>query len=194
MNFYGHVTQSFGGYGIVTGHRVGLFGAYGQAPTIVNATCPPARVLPGSGQPFTRIGIDFSLTFNKEWNLFGAIMHGHDSSRIVCIARHCHGPKRILAWSVRELDYYPAQFFDMPDWFFAYRYDVIRNERQGDSNSNAFPGNYNDVDSHTCTWCDTSFINPPGRISPSMRNITAIARRRSARMEAICGAKRCWWD
>ena len=31
VNFYGHATQSFGGYGIVTGQRIGLFGAYGTA-------------------------------------------------------------------------------------------------------------------------------------------------------------------
>ena len=40
VNFYGHVTQSFGGYGIVTGQRIGLFGIYGNAPTVANATCP----------------------------------------------------------------------------------------------------------------------------------------------------------
>ena len=47
-----------------------------------------------------------------------------------------------------ELDYSPAllPLFDMPDWFFAYRYDLIRNNRQGDP---TFAKNYNNVDSHT---------------------------------------------
>ncbi len=49
VNFYGHMTQSFGGYGIVTGQRVGLFGAFGQAPTMVNATCPTCQGVAGSG-------------------------------------------------------------------------------------------------------------------------------------------------
>ena len=149
VNFYGHVTQSFGGYGIVTGNRVGLFGAYGQAPTIVNATCPTCQGIAGSGQPFTRIGFDISLTFNNEWNLFGAIMHGHDSSKLFASQDIATAQNASWHGAFVELDYFPAQFFDMPGWFFAYRYDVIRNERQGDANSTSFPGNYNDVDSHT---------------------------------------------
>ena len=34
----------------------------------------------------------------------------------------------------------------MPGWFFSYRYDLIRNERQGNA---TFAKNYNNVDSHT---------------------------------------------
>jgi hypothetical protein len=34
----------------------------------------------------------------------------------------------------------------MPGWFFSYRYDLIRNDRQGDP---TFAKNYNNVDSHT---------------------------------------------
>ena len=63
VNFYGHMTQSFGGYGIVTGHRIGLFGAYGNAPTVANATCPGCQGVAGSGQPFYRIGADVSFTY-----------------------------------------------------------------------------------------------------------------------------------
>ena len=149
MNFYGHMTQSSGGYGIVSGKRVGLFGAFGQAPTIVNATCPTCQGTAGSGQPFNRIGADVSLTFNGEFNVFGAIMFGHDSNQL--FASQGIATPQSASWhgAFVELDYYPTQFFDMPDWFLAYRYDVIRNDGQGDSNSDAFPGNYNDVDAHT---------------------------------------------
>ena len=149
VNFYGHITQSFGGYGIVTGNRVGIFGAYGQAPTLVNATCPTCQGVAGSGKPFTRIGIDVSLTFNGEWNVFGAIMHGHDSAQLFA-SQGIPTPQN-ASWNGAfvELDYAPALFFDMPDWFFAYRYDVIRNDRHGDGNTDVFKGNYNDVDSHT---------------------------------------------
>ena len=80
--FYGHITQSFGGYGIVTGNRVGIFGAYGQAPTMVNATCPTCQGVAGSGKPFTRIGID-EFDLQREWNVFGAIM------RMAMTARNC---------------------------------------------------------------------------------------------------------
>jgi hypothetical protein len=34
----------------------------------------------------------------------------------------------------------------VPDWFFAYRYDIIRNDRQGDA---TVAHNYNNVDSNT---------------------------------------------
>lgn len=79
VNFYGHMTQSLGGYGIVTGHRVGLFGAYGTAPTVVNATCPSCQAVAHSRQPLHRVGGDFSLTFDGQWNLFGALMYGNNS-------------------------------------------------------------------------------------------------------------------
>ena len=38
--FYGHVTQSFNGYGIVSGHRIGLSGWVGEAPTVSNPFVP----------------------------------------------------------------------------------------------------------------------------------------------------------
>jgi hypothetical protein len=148
VNFYGHVTQSFGGYGVVTGHRIGLFGVYGDAPTMVNATCPTCQAVAGSGQPFSRIGVDLSTTFNGEWNLFGAFIHGNDSKNLF-VSQGIAGAQN-ASWNggFVELDYYPTllPFFNVPDWFFAYRYDIIRNDRQGDP---TFAHNYNNVDSQT---------------------------------------------
>jgi hypothetical protein len=148
MNFFGHMTQSFGGYGIVTGQRIGVFGAYGSAPTLVNPTCPTCQAIAGNGQPFSRLGVDVSLTFNGEWNLFGAWMYGNDSKNM--FASQAIADAQNASWNGAfiELDYYPTllPFFNVPDWFFAYRYDLIRNNRQGDP---TFAKNYNDVDSHT---------------------------------------------
>jgi hypothetical protein len=149
VNFYGHVTQSFGGYGVVTGHRIGLFGVYGDAPTMVNATCPTCQAVAGSGQPFSRIGVDLSTTFNGEWNLFGAFVHGNDSKNLFASQSTITSPQN-ASWNGAfvELDYYPTllPFFNVPDWFFAYRYDIIRNDRQGDA---TVAHNYNNVDSNT---------------------------------------------
>ena len=147
VNFYGHMTQSFGGYGIVTGQRIGVFGAYGQAPTVVNATCLSCQGVAGSGQPFHRIGVDVSLTFNNEWNLFGAVMHGFDSKNLFASQGIANPQNASWNGAFAEIDYFPAQFFGAPGWLFAYRYDVIVNDRPGDA---TFAGkNYNDVDSHT---------------------------------------------
>ena len=148
VNFYGRMTQSFGGYGIVTGQRIGLFGAYGNAPTIANATCPSCLAVAGSGQPFYRIGADVSLTYDGQWNLFGAVVHGNDSKNLFVSQGIANAQNASWNGAFVELDWYPTQlpFVGMPGWFFAYRYDIIRNNRQGDP---TFAKNYNDVDSHT---------------------------------------------
>ncbi|GIW55718.1 MAG: hypothetical protein KatS3mg082_2122 [Nitrospiraceae bacterium] len=150
VNFFGHITQSFGGYGIVTGHRIGLFGAYGEAPTLVNPTCPSCQAVGGNGQPFSRIGADVSLTFEGEWNLFGAWVYGNDSKNLFASQGIVNAQNASWNGAFVELDYYPTllPFFNAPGWFFAYRYDIIRNNRQGDP---TFAKNFNDVDSHTVT-------------------------------------------
>ncbi|MDE3043014.1 MAG: hypothetical protein KGJ82_20920 [Nitrospirota bacterium] len=148
VNFFGHMTQSFGGYGIVTGHRIGVFGAYGNAPTMVNATCPTCQAVAGSGQPFSRVGVDVSLTFDGQWNLFGAMMRGNDSKNMFVSQGIVNAQNASWNGAFVELDWYPTllPLFDAPGWLFSYRYDVIRNDRQGDP---TFAKNYNNVDSHT---------------------------------------------
>ena len=148
VNFYGHMTQSFGGYGIVTGHRIGLFGVYGNAPTVANATCPECRGVAGSGQPFYRIGADVSFTYDGQWNLFGAFVHGNDSKNLFVSQGITDAQNASWNGGFVELDWYPTQLplVGMPGWFFSYRYDLIRNDRQGNP---TFAKNYNDVDSHT---------------------------------------------
>jgi hypothetical protein len=148
VNFYGRMTQSFGGYGIVTGHRIGLFGMYGNAPTAVNATCPECQGVAGSGQPFYRIGADVSFTYDGQWNLFGAFMHGNDSKNLFVSQGITNAQNASWNGAFAELDWYPTQLplVGMPGWFFSYRYDIIRNDRQGDP---TVAKNYNNVDSHT---------------------------------------------
>ena len=148
VNFYGHMTQSFGGYGIVTGHRIGVFGAYGNAPTMVNATCPTCQAVAGSGQPFSRVGFDVSTTFDGQWNLFGAVMHGNDSKNLFVSQGIVNAQDASWNGAFVELDWYPTllPLFEMPGWLFSYRYDVIRNEHQGDP---TFSKHYNNVDSQT---------------------------------------------
>jgi hypothetical protein len=161
--FYGHVTQSFGGYGIVTGQRIGAFVVAGTAPT----QCPSSIgggpsgggcLAPGTatqGEPYTRVGADASVTFDGQWNLFGAFMHAVDSSNL--ISSQAGGVNAAglpnfqnAAWNggFVELDWYPSllPFVGSPGWLFSYRYDLIRNERQGDP---TFAKTFNDVDSQT---------------------------------------------
>jgi hypothetical protein len=148
INFYGHMTQSFGGYGIVTGHRIGVFGLYGNAPTTVNATCPTCISVGGTNQPFSRVGVDVSLTFDGQWNLFGAFMHGNDSRNLFVWQGVANAQGASWNGAFVQLDWYPNQlpFLGIPGLLMSYRYDVIRNTKQGDP---SFAKNYNDVDSHT---------------------------------------------
>lgn len=148
LNFYGHVTQSFGGYGIVTGHRIGVFGMYGEAPTTANSVCPTCTAVGGGGQPFSRIGVDVSTTFDGQWNLFGAILHAYDSKELFASKGIANAQNAAWNGGFVELDWYPTQlpYFGTPGWLFIYRYDLIRNEKQGNP---TFANSYNDVDSHT---------------------------------------------
>jgi hypothetical protein len=161
--FYGHVTQSFGGYGIVSGQRIGAFVVAGSAPTL----CPSSIgggpsgggcAQPGTatqGEPYTRVGADASITFDGQWNLFGAFVHAVDSSNLISSQAggvNAAGGSNFqnAAWNggFVELDWYPSvlPFFNSPGWLFTYRYDLIRNERQGDP---TFAKSFNDVDSQT---------------------------------------------
>jgi len=152
INFYGHVTQSFGGYGVVSGQRVGVFGAYGDAPTLQNPGCPAGGCGPiaGNGEPFYRVGLDASLTALNQFNLILAGMRAVDSKDLLattvgapnCVAP-CTAKDAVWYGGFAEFDYNPIQ---LPTWLFSYRWDFIRNDQQGQSTN---PRKYNDVDSHT---------------------------------------------
>ncbi|MBI4382919.1 MAG: hypothetical protein HY579_02660 [Nitrospinae bacterium] len=147
MSFYGRVSQSFGGYGIVKGHRVGVFGASGSAPTSASSLCPDCLAVGTDARNFDRVGVDFSTTFASEWNLFGAWMHANDDKELFAPAI---ATAQRATWNgaFAELDWSPAQFpvLNLPGMMLIYRYDMIRNETQGNS---TFVKDYNDVNSHT---------------------------------------------
>lgn len=151
LNFYGHATQSFAGYGVVSGQRIGVFGAYGEAPTVPNPACAAANpTAPGicgaagrGGQPFNRVGGDVSLTAFSQLNLFGAYMHANDSKKLFASQGISGAQNAVWNGAFAGLDYNPVQ---IPAWLFSYRYDVIRNSRQGDP---TFAKSFNDVNSHT---------------------------------------------
>jgi hypothetical protein len=159
FDFYGHVTQSFNGYGIVSGQRVGAFFLYGKAPTLDNPVCPAGPSCTGTmgnGKDFTRVGGDFSLTYAGQWNLFGAYMYANDhagmfaaTQRAPTNANGTTGRFQNAAWhgGFAQLDWYPTQLPVLGSgYLFSYRYDRIQNVRQGIS---AFAHNYNNVDSNT---------------------------------------------
>ena len=142
--FYGHVTQSFGGYGIVAGQRIGAFVVAGNAPTQCPASLSGGCAGTGAltqGEPFRRVGVDASLTYGGQWNLFGAWMFGNDSSNLFTTV----GPAQNAHWNggFVELNYNPIQ---LPKWLFIYRFDWITNTQQGDT---TLAGNFNNVRSHT---------------------------------------------
>jgi hypothetical protein len=151
FDFYGHVTQSFDGYGIVSGQRVGAFFMYGKAPTVDNPISAGSPGTVGNGKDFTRVGGDLSLTYAGQWNLFGAYMYANDSAGLFANTQTppSTGTFQNASWhgGFAQLDWYPTQLPVLgPGWLFSYRYDRIQNIRQGISN---FAHNYNNVDSNT---------------------------------------------
>jgi len=138
LQFYGHVTQSFGGYGIVSGQRVGLYGMYGRAPTTANAAgcgAPPC----GTGEnskTFSRMGIDASATWGGQVNVFGTWMFAKDTTGLNPQEARWNG-------GFIEADYNPTA---LPKWLFIYRYDWITNSHQPDS---TLVGNFNNLQGHT---------------------------------------------
>ena len=125
------MTQSFGGYGIVTGHRIGVFGAYGNAPTALNATCPSCQGVAGSGQPFYRMGADVSFTYDGQWNLFGAVVHANDSKNLFASQGITNAQTASWNGALVELDWDPTQLplLEMPGWFLSYLSDHFQHHR-----------------------------------------------------------------
>lgn len=153
--FYGHVTQSFGGYGIVSGQRLGAYAMYGKVPTFPNA----AGLAAGTGensQPFSRVGVDASLTWGGQVNVFGTWMFARDSRGMFVnsgvVPANSGGRIQDARWNggFLELDYNPLQF---QKWLLIYRYDWITNTQQADSSFSLpnlnLAGNFNNTQQHT---------------------------------------------
>jgi hypothetical protein len=156
--FYGHATQSFDGYGIVSGHRVGMSGWFGDAPTQTNSLTTSQGTATG-GQKFYRFSVDASTTYDGQVNLFGAYIHANDSSELMPTTGANATPiqnRQDAIWNggFVELDWYPPQLFGTTGWLFLYRYDLVRNEQQG---NRAVRGDYGNVDSHV--WMSRYFFH-----------------------------------
>jgi hypothetical protein len=154
FNFYGRVTQSIDGYGVVSGQRIGAYVLVGRAPTRPNASVaavPPAGTPIGplgtgeNNQSFSRAGVDASLTWGGQVNVFGTWMFGRDSQGLFANQAVPVGTFQKAKWNggFVEADYNPIQ---IPKWLFIYRYDWITNTQQPD---NAFAGNFNNAQQHT---------------------------------------------
>jgi len=146
LSFYGRVSQSFGGYGVVSGQRVGLFGAYGNVAVNPSAACPAPNPCPGTGtgnDSFYRIGADLSLTLMRQFNLIAAYMHADDDKQLFLSQGIANGRDAVWDGGFVELDYNPAKW---SQWLFIYRYDLVLNSQQADP---TFAKNFNNVGSHT---------------------------------------------
>ena len=160
MQFYGHLTQSFGGYGVVSGQRVGLFGMYGKAPTAPSDVGLTPAGVPGAGAgtgganaTFSRIGLDASTTWGGQVNIFGAWLAAKDTQPLFSAAGVGAVNPQEARWNggFVEADYNPVQ---LQKWLFIYRYDWITNTQQPDGsgllgNGLIMPGNFNNVQEHT---------------------------------------------
>jgi hypothetical protein len=135
----------------IVGYRTITSGWAGDMPTQANASCV-ARCggAAGGGRSFYRMSVDASTTFDGQWNLFGAFIHAEDSKDLISAAGTAAVNAQAAKWNggFVELDWTPTTlpYFNSPNWMFLYRYDLIRNEQQG---NRAFRGDFNNVDSHT---------------------------------------------
>ena len=146
LQFYGHVTQSFGGYGIVSGQRIGLYGMYGRAPTTANAAFPAPLGPTGTGesnQTFSRMGVDASATWGGQVNVFGTWMFAKDTTALIQASGTANPQEARWNGGFIEADYNPTA---LPKWLFIYRYDWITNTHQPDS---GLVGNFNNLQGHT---------------------------------------------
>lgn len=144
--FYGHVTQSLGEWGAVSGQRIGFFGFSGRTPTANETGVPGAGHLDRS---FYRLGGDLSLNYAPfHTNLILTYIHGWEAGKLFCSddgAGRCvpFPSARDAVWNggFAELNYLAT-----PKLIVVYRYDLIRNDRQIDR---SLPNDFNDIDSHT---------------------------------------------
>ena len=146
FQFYGHVTQSFGGWGATFGQRIGVFGLYGKAPTQNEISSIQGNG--SSDQSFSRVGGDVSVNV-ASLNLMLVYMHGSENKNLFCSPDTstglCPVPPNAqdASWNG---GFFEADYLFNPKLMLVYRYDIVRNQKQGDLN---LPENFNDVDSHT---------------------------------------------
>jgi|CXWL01.1.fsa_nt_gi hypothetical protein len=145
---YGHVTQSFGGYGFSEGHRIGALGMFGQAPSQLNPASTLAAPVSGTGQDsktFGRVGFDGSMTaLNGNVNIFGMYLYAWDSQDL--FATQGITTAQTARWQGGFIE---ADYTVSGPHVVYYRYDWIRNVSQGDS---TFDKHFGDVNAHTLAY------------------------------------------
>ena len=142
--FYGHVTQSLGGGGITSGHRIGIYGLWAQAST------QNRFGLTGTGEDnhsFFRLGEDISTNFDLgaigKVNLFGVYTYGEDSRHLISpLTTTVAGASQRAKWH----GWFAEGNLVKPPYAFILRYDGIRNAEQGIT---TVPKDFNNVDSGT---------------------------------------------
>ena len=147
LEFYGHITQSYGGWGASSGQRVGLFGFYGQAPT---KNFLGAAGGSGGNYDFYRAGADASLHWARV-NLMLLYMHGWENHNLACLQNKGTGDcAPVASWQNASWDggFAEISYLATPRLMLVYRYDLVNNQHQIDG---TLPGNFNNVGSHTAT-------------------------------------------
>jgi len=144
FQFYGHVTQSLGGWGATSGQRLGIFGFAGQAPTKNNLGTQGNG---GADNGFYRVGTDISLNFNN-LNVLLLYMHGSESKDLNCAGTatgNCpvSPTAQDASWDGGFLEF---NYLLTPKVVLVYRYDMVANSKQIDS---TLPSNFNNVLSNT---------------------------------------------
>jgi len=145
LQMYGHLTQSYGGWGATAGQRLGLFGFYGQAPTKNFLAIPGAG---GGDYDFYRAGADVSLN-GFGFNLLLLYMHGWENHNLACISNGATGDCAPVPTSQNaswDGGFAEINYLATPKLMLVYRYDIVENQKQIDS---TLPANFNDVGSHT---------------------------------------------
>lgn len=142
--FYGHVTQSFGGAGITSGHRIGLYGLWQQAATQNRFGVAGTGVDPHS---FFRLGTDVSTNFDlgtiARLNVFGVYTYGEDSRHLLSrLATTIAGESQTAKWH----GWFVEGNLVKGPYALVLRYDGIRNSQQGIT---TVPRDFNNVDSGT---------------------------------------------
>jgi len=145
LQLYGHVTQSYGGWGATSGQRLGIFGFYGEAPTKNNLAIQGNG---GADSNFYRLGADISLNWNN-LNVLFLYMHGWESKDLGCVPSTATGNCAVpinaqdASWDGGFLEF---NYLLTPKVVLVYRYDMVANNKQID---NTLPSNFNNVLSNT---------------------------------------------
>lgn len=147
--FYGHLTQSLGGWGATEGQRIGIFGFAGRTPTVNESG------IAGAGhedRSFYRSGVDLNFNYTPmKINFIVAYIRGQEAGGLFCspnAAGKCV-PSPTAQSAVWNGEFAELNYLATPNAVIVYRYDIVRNSRQIDQ---TLTKKFNDIDSHTVAF------------------------------------------